>query len=98
MPDRSTVGIPAFQQRLQKETLVSTTYHISYLAPQSLKILKSIRKYGQYHRPIAQPLFLWPNEREQSWGGSNQQAADGDQMIQIIMEAGSAIWERKKHN
>jgi N-acyl homoserine lactone hydrolase len=33
--------------------------------------------------------------REQGWGGSNQQAADGDQMIQMIMEAGSAIWERK---
>src|ERR1700721_3778280 len=25
------------------------------------KILPSIRKYGQYHRPIAHPIFLWPN-------------------------------------
>ena len=29
-------------------------------------------------------------------GGSNQQAADGYQMIQMIMEAGSAIWEWKR--
>jgi hypothetical protein len=36
--------------------------------------------------------------REQGRGGSDQQAANGDHMIRIMMEAESAIWERKKHN
>ena len=26
-----------------------------------VKTLQSIRKYGQYHRPIARPILLWPN-------------------------------------
>jgi len=27
-----------------------------------VKTLQSIRKYGQYHRPIVQTILLWPNE------------------------------------
>jgi hypothetical protein len=27
-----------------------------------VKILRLIRKYGRYHRPIALPVLLWPNE------------------------------------
>jgi hypothetical protein len=26
-----------------------------------LKALRSIRKYGQYHRPIARPILFWLN-------------------------------------
>jgi hypothetical protein len=31
-------------------------------APQSRRHCKSIRKYGQYHRPIVRFILLWPNE------------------------------------
>jgi hypothetical protein len=27
-----------------------------------MRTLQSIRKYGQYHRPIARNILLWPNE------------------------------------
>jgi hypothetical protein len=27
-----------------------------------VKTLQLIRKYGQYHGPIARPVLLWPNE------------------------------------
>jgi hypothetical protein len=37
---------------------------ISYPAsgPSVVKKLRLMRKYGQYHRPIARPVLLWPNE------------------------------------
>jgi len=54
----------------------------------------SVPSFSQFFRPqfFAVPSF---SPSEQGWGGRNQQAADGDQMIQMIMEAGSALWERK---
>jgi hypothetical protein len=29
--------------------------------PQAMKTLQSMRKYGQYHRPIARPILFWLN-------------------------------------
>jgi len=53
--------VSSVRQEFSSPRLIFRTSWMGKAVRLGLKALRSIRKYGQYHRPIARPILFWLN-------------------------------------